>query len=100
MTAQLALRHWSGMRLTWIDGTAVVHTGSEPSPTALTVASAAANGSVEPSVVVTSHTVRLLPHMMDELADVLAMRLPRDCPTVRLVAWDGACSVHDRPAPA
>jgi hypothetical protein len=59
-----------------------------------------ASGSTELAVVVTSHTLRLLPAMMNELADALAERLPPRCTRVRLVAWNSGCLHDDRPAPA
>ncbi|NJC86124.1 hypothetical protein [Planosporangium mesophilum] len=61
---------------------------------------AKASGSTEFPVVVTSHTLRLLPAMMNELADALADQFPARCNRVRLVAWNSGCLHDDRPAPA
>jgi hypothetical protein len=99
MTAQVGLRHWPGVRLSWVGNGVVVHSGSEPGSRAAAVVASWAPAD-ELCVVVNSHTVRLLPAMVDELADVLALRLPPGCAAIRLVAWDGACSHNDRPAPA
>ncbi len=99
MTAQVGLRHWPGVRLSWIGNGVVVHSGSEPGSRAAAVV-ASWGPADELCVVVNSHTVRLLPAMLDELADTLALRLPPRCEAVRLVAWDGACSHDNRPAPA
>ncbi|MGC9667713.1 hypothetical protein ACNTMW_14305 [Planosporangium sp. 12N6] len=59
-----------------------------------------ASGSHELAVVVTSHTLRLLPAMMNELADALTEQFPPRCNRVRLVAWNSGCLHDDRPAPA
>jgi hypothetical protein len=96
---QLSLRHWPDMRLTWVSGCAMVHTGPEPGA-GMTSLVTKASGSTELAVVVTSHTLRLLPAMMNELADVLAERFPPHCNRVRLVAWNSGCLHDDRPAPA
>jgi hypothetical protein len=87
------------MRLTWVSGCAMVHSGAEPGA-GMTSLVAKASGSSELPVVVTSHTLRLLPAMMNELADVLAERLPTSRTRVRLVAWNSGCLHDDRPAPA
>ena len=98
-STQVSLRHWPGMLLTWVDGSVVVHAGTHPSGNALAViAQSAGNG--ELCVVVSSHTVRLLPIMVEELAEALYGRLPRGCTAIRLVAWDGGCGHSERPAPA
>jgi hypothetical protein len=99
MPTQVSLRHWPGMRLTWVEACAVVHAGPEPSPTAMTVVSAA-GGSAEACVVVSSHTVRLLPPMIDELAGVLDSALPGATSRLRLVAWDAGCGDDTHPPPA
>jgi hypothetical protein len=99
MTAQVGLRHWPEVRLSWVGNGVVVHSGSEPGSRAAAVV-ASWGPADELCVVVNSHTVRLLPAMLDELADTLALRLPPRCEAVRLVAWDGACSHNNRPAPA
>jgi hypothetical protein len=99
MTAQVGLRHWPGVRLSWVGNGVVVHSGSDPGSRAAAVV-ASWGPAEELCVVVNSHTVRLLPAMLDELADTLALRLPPRCEAVRLVAWDGACSHDNRPAPA
>jgi hypothetical protein len=96
---QLSLRHWPDMRLTWVDGCAMVHAGPEPGA-GMTSLVTKASGSTELAVVVTSHTLRLLPAMMNELADVLAERVPPRCTRIRLVAWNSGCLHDDRPAPA
>jgi hypothetical protein len=87
------------MRLTWVSGCAMVHSGPEPGA-GMTALVAKASGSTELPVVVTSHTLRLVPAMMNELADVLAERLPQRCNRIRLVAWNSGCLHDDRPAPA
>jgi hypothetical protein len=87
------------MRLTWMSGCAMVHSGPEPGA-GMTSLVAKASGSTELPVVVTSHTLRLVPAMMNELADVLAERLPQRCNRIRLVAWNSGCLHDDRPAPA
>lgn len=99
MTTQLRLRYWPGMRLTWVDGSAVVHTGNSPSGGAMAVVASSVD-SGESSVVVGSHTVRILPAMVEELSDALAAGLPRGCRRMRMVAWDSGSSTEDRPAPA
>ncbi|NJC74001.1 hypothetical protein HC031_30445 [Planosporangium thailandense] len=96
---QLSLRLWPDMRLTWVSGCAIVHSGPEPGA-AITALVTKASGAAELAVVVTSHTVRLLPPMMNELADLLVDRLPPRCSRVRLVAWNSGCLHDDRPAPA
>jgi hypothetical protein len=87
------------MRLTWVSGCAMVHSGAEPGA-GMTSIVANASGSTELAVVVTSHTLRLLPAMMNELADALVEQLPPRCTRVRLVAWNSGCLHDDRPAPA
>jgi hypothetical protein len=87
------------MRLTWVSGCAMVHTGPEPGA-GMTSLVTKASGSTELAVLVTSHTLRLLPAMMNELADVLAEHFPPRCNRVRLVAWNSGCLHDDRPAPA
>ena len=99
MITQLSLRHWPGMRLTWTNGCVVLHAGDEPGAGAMAVAAAATSPS-ELCVVVGSHRVRMHPYMIEELADILAGQLPWGCTGLRLVAWDGACTDDDRPAPA
>src|SRR5262249_10139682 len=69
MTAQVGLRHWPGVRLSWVGNGVVVHSGSEPGSRAAAVV-ASWGPAEELCVVVNSHTVRLLPAMVDELADV------------------------------
>ena len=96
---QLRLRFWPGMRLTWVDGCAVVHTGNAPSAGAMAVVASSA-ATHESSVVVGSHTVRMLPAMIDELADELSRALPRGCARVRMVAWDSGCVIEERPPAA
>ncbi|GIG71695.1 hypothetical protein Pfl04_00990 [Planosporangium flavigriseum] len=76
-----------------------MHSGPEPGA-GMTALVANASGGSELPVVVTSHTLRLLPAMMNELADVLAEHLPPRCNRVRLVAWNSGCLHDDRPAPA
>ena len=98
-STQVSLPHWPEMLLTWVDGSVVVHTGHRPSANALSVVDSATRTG-ELCVVISSHTVRLLPVMMEELADALAGRLPRGCAGLRLVAWDGGCGHGERPAPA
>src|SRR5213080_919389 len=80
---QLSLRHWPDMRLTWVSECAMVHSGPEPGAAAAALV-ARATDPTELTVVVTSHTVRLVPAMMNELADVLAERLPPHCRRLRL----------------
>jgi hypothetical protein len=87
------------MRLTWVSGCAMVHSGPEPGA-GMTAMVAKASGTAELAVVVTSHTLKLLPAMMNELADALTDRLPPRCNRVRLVAWNSGCLHDDRPAPA
>ncbi|HEV7898408.1 MAG TPA: hypothetical protein VGP31_11250 [Planosporangium sp.] len=87
------------MRLTWVSGCAMVHSGPEPGAGMVSMV-AKASGSAEFAVAVTSHTLRLLPAMMNELADALAEQLPARCNRVRLVAWNSGCLHDDRPAPA
>ncbi|SRR6266536_971336 len=99
IAVQLSLRHWPDMRLTWVSGCAMVHSGREPGAAA-TALVARATDPAELAVVVTSHTVRLVPAMMNELADLLAERLPPRCTRLRLVAWNSGCLHDDRPAPA
>ena len=87
------------MRLTWVSGCAIVHSGPEPGAgmTALVARASAPN---EMAVVVASHTLRLLPPMMNELADLLVEQLPPRCNRLRLVAWNSGCLHDDRPASA
>src|SRR5262249_52061413 len=99
LSVQLSLRHWPDMRLTWMSGCAMVHSGPEPGA-GMTSLVAKASGEAELAVVVTSHTIRLMPAMMSELADVLGERLPEGCNRIRLVAWNSGCLHDDRPAPA
>ncbi|MDT5035530.1 MAG: hypothetical protein QOE03_715, partial [Micromonosporaceae bacterium] len=87
------------MRLTWVSGCAMVHAGDEPGP-GMTALVANASGVAELPVVITSHTLRLLPAMMNELADALAERMPQHRTRIRLVAWNSGCLHDDRPAPA
>ncbi|MEV8512697.1 hypothetical protein [Dactylosporangium sp. NPDC051484] len=96
---QVRLRHWPGMKVSWLGAGAVVHSGEEPSPgsAALVVSP---HGSAECAVVISSHTVKLQPAMIEELAEVLANGLPRGFTAMRFVAWDGACATNERPAAA
>ncbi|MER7001923.1 hypothetical protein ABT297_02610 [Dactylosporangium sp. NPDC000555] len=96
---QVRLRHWPGMKVSWLGAGAVVHSGEEPSPgsAALVVSP---HGSTECAVVISSHTVKLQPAMIEELAEVLANGLPRGFTAMRFVAWDGACATNERPAAA
>src|SRR3712207_2599 len=87
------------MRLTWASGCAMVHAGPTPGA-GMTALVARASGGSELPVVGTSLTLRLLPAMMNELADLLAGRLPPRCNRLRLVAWNSGCLHDDRPAPA
>jgi hypothetical protein len=87
------------MRLTWVSGCAIVHSGPEPGA-GMTALVARASGPNEMAVVVASHTLRLLPPMMNELADLLVEQLPPRCTRLRLVAWNSGCLHDDRPAPA
>jgi hypothetical protein len=100
MTAtQVRLRNWPGMRLSWLGAGAVVHAGDEPSDGAASLV-VTPHGSSECAVVISSHTVKLLPTMVEELAEILANGLPRGFAAMRFVAWDGACTNGERPAPA
>src|SRR5262249_28301672 len=83
----------------WMSGCAMVHSGPEPGA-GMTSLVAKASGEAELTVVVTSHTIRLMPAMMNELADVLGERLPEGCNRIRLVAWNSGRLHADRPAPA
>ncbi|WP_426511239.1 hypothetical protein ACPPVO_11805 [Dactylosporangium sp. McL0621] len=96
---QVRLRHWPGMKVSWLGAGAVVHSGEEPSAgsAALVVSP---HGSTECAVVISSHTVKLQPAMIEELAEVLANGLPRGFTAMRFVAWDGACATNERPAAA
>jgi hypothetical protein len=98
-TMQVKLRHWPGMRLTWLGAGAVIHAGDEPSPGAASLV-VSPHGSTECAVVISSHSVKLLPPMVEELAEVLANGLPRGFTAMRFVAWDGACAGTGRPAAA
>jgi len=82
---QVRLRHWPGMKVSWLGAGAVVHSGEEPSAgsAALVVSP---HGSTECAVVISSHTVKLQPAMIEELAEVLANGLPRGFTAMRFVA--------------
>ena len=96
---QVRLRHWPGMKVSWLGAGAVVHSGDEPSPGAAALV-VSPHGSTECAVVISSHTVKLQPAMVEELAEVLANGLPRGFTAMRFVAWDGACATNERPAAA
>jgi hypothetical protein len=96
---QVRLRHWPGMKVSWLGAGAVVHSGDEPSSGAAALV-VSPHGSTECAVVISSHTVKLLPAMVEELAEVLANGLPRGFTAMRFVAWDGACATNERPAAA
>ncbi|GGM65347.1 hypothetical protein ACFFX1_02800 [Dactylosporangium sucinum] len=97
---QVLLRHWPGMKVSWLGAGAVVHSGDEPSPGAAQLVVSPHGGSTECAVVISSHTVKLQPAMVEELAEVLANGLPRGFSAMRFVAWDGACATNERPAAA
>jgi hypothetical protein len=99
MTTQVNLRQWPGMQLTWLGCGAVVHSGARPGSGAAALVTSPQVGP-ECTVVVSSHDVRMLPGMVEELATVVGSGMPRGVPTVRLVAWDGACVHGERPAAA
>ncbi|HTJ36143.1 MAG TPA: hypothetical protein VL738_23255 [Dactylosporangium sp.] len=96
---QVRLRHWPGMKVSWLGAGAVVHSGEEPSAGAAALV-VSPHGSAECAVVISSHTVKLQPAMIEELAEVLANGLPRGFSAMRFVAWDGACATNERPAAA
>src|SRR5258706_1248978 len=96
---QVRLRHWPGMKVSWLGAGAVLHSGAEPSGGAAALV-VSPHGSTECAVVISSHTVKLQPAMVEELADVLANGLPRGFSAMRFVAWDGACATNERPAAA
>ncbi|WP_343870973.1 hypothetical protein [Dactylosporangium roseum] len=87
------------MKVSWLGAGAVVHSGDEPSSGAAQLV-VSPHGSAECAVVISSHTVKLLPAMIEELAEVLANGLPRGFSAMRFVAWDGACANKERPAAA
>src|SRR5438270_5146219 len=93
-TMQVTLRHWPGMKLSWLGAGAVLHSGDDPTPSAAQLV-VSPHGSTECAVVIGSHNVKLQPEMVEGLAEVLAHGLPRGFSTMRFVAGAGAFALGD-----